>query len=76
MKSPKNYQKGEIFMIGYLLGIISGFLLSWVVFKRSFKNGNFQINESDATKDVYTLFIDDFDKIHRRRYLLLKTTRK
>lgn len=63
-------------MIGYLLGIISGFLLSWVVFKRSFKNGNFQINERDATKDVYTLIVDDFDRLGKRKYLLLKITRK
>ena len=67
-------------MLGYLLvsliSIIAGYSLSWLAFKKSFKNGNFLINESDATKDVYTLYIDDFDKVHRRRYLLLKITRK
>lgn len=63
-------------MFGYFISFIAGFLLSWFIIKHRFKNGNFQINESDATKDVYTLFIDDFDKIHRRGYLLLKITRK
>jgi hypothetical protein len=63
-------------MLSCLMGIITGFLLSWVVFKKSYINGNFQINESDPEKDVYTLFVDDFDKIHHKRYLLMKITRK
>ena len=74
-----NYQKllkrrGSMF--GYVIGFIFGFLVSWVVIISRFKNGNFQINETDAMKDVYTLYIDDFDKVHKRKYLLLKTTRK
>lgn len=63
-------------MVEYFVGFLVGFLVSWLVFKNRFKNGNFQINESDASKDVYTLFVDDFDKIHQRRYLLLKITRR
>ena len=63
-------------MLEYFIGFIFGFLASWVVVKIRFKNGNFQINESDVNKDVYTLYIDDFNKAHTRRYLLLRITRK
>lgn len=62
--------------MGYFIGFIFGFLSSWMLVKRIYKNGNFQINESDAVKDVYTLMIDDFDKLHKKRYLLLRITRR
>ena len=75
----KNYkilpERGEI-ILEYFIGFIFGFLVSWVVVKIRFKNGNFQINESDVNKDVYTLYIDDFNKAHTRRYLLLRITRR
>ena len=75
----KNYKilpERERFLLEYFIGFIFGFLVSWVVVKLRFKNGNFQINESDVNKDVYTLYIDDFNKAHTRRYLLLRITRK
>ena len=59
-----------------IASFIFGFLASWVFIKLCFKNGNFQINESDANKDVYMLMIDDFDKLHKRKFLLLRITRK
>lgn len=75
----KNYkilpERGEN-ILEYFIGFIFGFLVSWVVVKIRFKNGNFQINESDVNKDVYTLYIDNFNKAHTRRYLLLRITRK
>lgn len=75
----KNYKilpERERFILEYFIGFIFGFLMSWVVVKLRFKNGNFQINESDVNKDVYTLYIDDFNKAHTRKYLLLRITRK
>lgn len=63
-------------MIECCVGFIFGFLVSWICFRKCLKNGNFQINERDAMKDVYTLYIDDFDKVHKRKYLLLKITRE
>lgn len=59
-----------------IVGFIFGFLASWIYTKLRMKNGNFQINETNADKDVYTLMVDDFDKLHKRKYLLLKITRK
>ena len=59
-----------------IAGFIFGFLASWVYAKARLKNGNFQINEIDPDKDVYTLMVDDFDKLHKRKYLLLRITRK
>lgn len=75
MPFRKFYQKGES-AVEIILGFLGGLLVAWVGFKKRFKNGNFQINESDMNKDVYTLYIDNFDKVHRRRYLLLRITRK
>lgn len=63
-------------MIYCIIGYIIGFLVGRVAFKRHYMNGNFQINESNADKDVYTLFVDDFNKIHKVKYLVFRITRK
>lgn len=60
----------------YILGCIFGIILAWVFIKARFANGTFDVNESDANKDIYKLTIDDFNKLHRRRYLLVRITRK
>ena len=72
VKFPK---KGEIVM-WCIIGFIFGLMLSWLCVKVVLKNGNFQINDNDPNKDVYTLIIDDFNKVHKRKYLLLRITRK
>ena len=63
-------------IVGLLIGCILGIILSWIFVKFRFKNGDFQVNETDADKDVYKLIINDFDKLHKRRYLLVRITRK
>ena len=63
-------------IVGLSIGCIVGFILSWIFVKFRFKNGEFQVNETDADKDVYKLIINDFDKLHKRRYLLVRITRK
>ena len=60
----------------YVVCFVLGFILSWIFTLIRFKNGAFQINETDANKDVYKMVIDDFNKLHRRRYLLVRITRK
>lgn len=60
----------------YTVCFVLGFILSWIFTLIRFKNGAFQINETDANKDVYKMVIDDFNKLHRRRYLLVRITRK
>ena len=67
---------GIIFSWLYVKFSIVGFILSWIFVKFRFKNGDFQVNETDADKDVYKLIINDFDKLHKRRYLLVRITRK
>ena len=61
---------------GLIIGCIIGFILALIFVKIRFQNGNFQVNETDANKDVYRLIINDFDKLHKRRYLLVRITRK
>ena len=63
-------------IVGLSIGCILGIILSWIFVKFWFKNGEFQVNETDADKDVYKLIINDFDKLHKRRYLLVRITRK
>ena len=63
-------------IVGLLMGCILGIILSWIFVKFRFKNGEFQVNETDADKDVYKLTIDDFNKLHQRKYLLVRITRK
>ena len=60
----------------YIIGCIIGFILSWIFVKFRFKNGKFEVNETNADKDVYKLIINDFNKLHKRRYLLVRITRK
>ena len=62
--------------VGLLVGCLLGIIISWIFVKFRFKNGDFQVNETDADKDVYKLIINDFDKLHKRRYLLVRITRK
>ena len=63
-------------IVGLSIGCILGIILSWIFVKFRFKNGEFQVNETDADKDVYKLTIDDFNKLHQRKYLLVRITRK
>ena len=51
-------------------------LISSIFMKFRFQNGKFEVNETDADKDVYKLIINDFDKLHKRKYLLVRITRK
>ena len=60
----------------YAVCFVLGFIVSCIFTLIRFKNGAFQINETDANKDVYKMIIDDFNKLHRRRYLLVRITRK
>ena len=55
----------------YALGVVVGLVVGWFIFKLRFKNGVLRMTETDD-KDVYTLFIDDMERILRRKYLLLK----
>lgn len=55
----------------YALATVIGLVVGWFIFKLRFKNGVLKMTETDD-KDVYTLFIDDMERILRRKYLLLK----
>ena len=63
-------------LVGLLVVCLLGIIISWIFVKVRFENGRFDINETDANKDVYKLIINDFDKLHKRRYLLVRITRK
>ena len=63
-------------IVGLSIGCILGIIISWIFVKVRFGNGRFDINETDANKDVYKLTIDDFNKLHQRKYLLVRITRK
>ena len=63
-------------LVGLLVGCLLGIIISWIFVKVRFGNGDFQVNETDADKDIYKLIINDFDKLHKRRYLLVRITRK
>lgn len=55
----------------YALGVVVGLVAGLFIFKLRFKNGVLKMTETED-KDVYTLFIDDMERILRRKYLLLK----
>ena len=55
----------------YALGVVVGLVVGWFIFKLRFRNGVLKMTETDD-KDVYTLFIDDMERILKRKYLLLK----
>lgn len=53
------------------IGLVIGLVAGWFIFKKRFINGCLKMTETDD-KDVYTLFVDDMERILRRKYLLLK----
>lgn len=59
----------------YALGVVVSLVAGWFIFKLRYKNGVLKMTETDD-KDVYTLFIDDMERILRRRYLLLKIDKR
>lgn len=59
----------------YALGVVVGLVAGWFIFKLRFGNGVLKMTETDD-KDVYTLFIDDMERILRRKYLLLKIDKR
>ena len=63
-------------VIGLMIGCLLGIVISWIFVKIRFQNGKFEVNETNADKDVYKLIINDFDKLHKRRYLMVRITRK
>lgn len=54
-----------------VIGFIVGLVASWFIFKKRHINGCLKMTETED-KDVYTLFIDDMERILKRKYLLLK----
>ena len=59
------------YAIGIMIGLFIGLSCTWLIVKQHFKNGVLKMTETED-KDVYTLFIDDMERILRRKYLLLK----
>lgn len=54
-----------------IIGFIFGFAAGMFVFRKIYTNGVLKVKYMEE-KDSYTLFVDDMDKISKRRYLLLK----
>lgn len=59
------------YAIGIMIGLFIGLSFTWLIVKQHFKNGVLKMTETEE-KDIYTLFIDDMERILRRKYLLLK----
>lgn len=55
-------------------GFVIGFIIGWFIFEKRYINGSLKMTATDD-KDVYTLFVDDMERILRRKYLLLKIER-
>ena len=64
------------FIFGLIIGLSFGVFIAWLFIKRRFSNGYFRINETNPDKDVYKMIVNDFNKLHKRKYLLLRITRK
>lgn len=64
------------FIFGLIIGLTLGIFVVWAYIKRRFSNGCFRINETNPDKDVYKMIVNDFNKLHKRKYLLLRITRK
>ena len=62
------------YAIGVVIGMFIGLSFAWFIIKKRFSNGTLKMTATED-KDVYTLFIDDMERILRRKYLLLKIER-
>lgn len=59
------------YIIGIITGLFLGLSFTWFIIKKRFSNGALKMTATED-RDVYTLFIDDMDRILRRKYILLK----
>lgn len=59
------------YIIGIMTGLFLGLSFTWFIIKKRFSNGVLKMTATED-RDVYTLFIDDMDRILRRKYILLK----
>ena len=59
------------YIIGIMTGLFLGLSFTWFIVKKRFRNGALKMTATED-RDVYTLFIDDMDRILRRKYILLK----
>lgn len=55
----------------YIIGIVAGFIFGWCTFVKTYRNGCLKRTETDD-KDVYTLFVDNMQRMNKKRYLLLR----
>ena len=62
-----------------ILGFILGVIMARFGYQLKYKNGTLKVDETRDDTDYYTIYVDNLERLARRKYLLLKierTTRK
>ena len=62
---------GVMYVLIFGISFLAGLVIALLGFKKHNLNGDLKITETDE-KDFYTLYIDNMERILRRKYLLLK----
>lgn len=63
-------------IFGVLVGLVLGFIIQCISMTKTYYNGIFEVNESNPEKDIYNICINDFDRLHNKKLLLLRISRK
>lgn len=61
---------------GFIVSNFIGLGLILIFTKLYLSNGKFQIDESNPEKDIYRICINKFDKLKKRKYILLRIERR
>ncbi|MBO5906198.1 MAG: hypothetical protein J6Q84_07260 [Kiritimatiellae bacterium] len=56
----------------YVIGMIVGCLIGWIIFVAQSRIGTLKIDHSNPEKDIYRLCVDDLDKLPKKRIVVLK----
>lgn len=59
-------------LLWFLLGLLSGVIITIVICCLQTKRGVLKIDRSDPERDIYRLDIDDLDVLSKKKRLLLK----
>lgn len=55
-----------------LVGFIFGFILACYLVVSKYYVGDMEVNLYDPMKDTYKMYVNDFDKINKSKYILFK----
>lgn len=61
-----------MYLLWSVVGIFIGSIIGVLIFRAHSSNGTLRIDHTNPEKDVYRIEIDDFDKLSKKKRVILK----